>query len=217
MIDYEACDRRFRPLLSDMAPAVLNSTRNTVYGLWPDLTLAYMNPTWFIFAYENGGEPKISEQWSTGRSVLEAVPAAVRSFYERYFRQALEEDRPWEHRYECSSDSVYRKYHLSALPLAHGQGLVIVNSLVLEAKHQDLSLPPLEGRYLAQSGFICQCCHCRRFRRVDLAHTWDWVAAWVKRPPENLSHGICETCQSFYYCDSRQDREHPKLISTLVD
>jgi hypothetical protein len=52
-------DVGFRPLLADCESGALEDATGTVYGLWPDLTLAFMNPAWFRFAAENRGEPAI--------------------------------------------------------------------------------------------------------------------------------------------------------------
>jgi hypothetical protein len=215
MLEFSAYDPRFLPLLDDTDRSVLHSTRNIVYGLWPDLTLAYMNPAWFIFSFENGGEPGVSEQWHLGRNVLDAMPDLLRPFYEQNFRRALNEDRPWEHCYECSSDKVYRKFHLGVFPLAQGQGLLLVNSPVVETEHPEAESSPLESLYADAQGFIGQCCHCRRFRRADVLNTWDWVPAWLKQTPPKVTHGICKSCISFYYHGARLGKDYPPLISTI--
>jgi hypothetical protein len=200
---WSECDARFRPLLANFDRRVLNSTYNTVYGLWPDLTLAYMNPAWFVFAYENGGEPAVSKTWTLGRNVLEAIPDAVRAFYEVNYRQALLENRPWEHDYECPSDEFYRRFHLTVYPLGNAEGLLLVNSRIVESKLRPQSNSLLKRFYVDQRGRVRQCCHCRRFRRLDLPHTWDWIQAWVQKLPRNVDTGICEACLSFYYQDSQ--------------
>ncbi len=57
----------------------------------------------------------------------------------------------------------------------------------------------LISRYTNDEGMIVQCCHCRLTRhRVDRL-TWEWVPAFIARQPENLSHGLCQTCFRGHY------------------
>ena len=211
------CDPRFRPLLTDFNPGVLQNASGAVYGLWPDLTLAFLNPAWFRFAAEDRGEPAISRDWTLGRCVLEAIPLPLRAFFEGNYRRSLMEARPWEHIYECSSDEVHRKFHMKVFPLRNSEGLLLVNSLRIESPQQHESFPPIEERYTNQGGLMTQCCHCRRFRRVDLQSTWDCVRCWVEKKPENISHGICEICSGFYYAERKFDDDHLQMFSTVSD
>ena len=211
------CDARFRPLLADFEAEVLDSTETTVFGLWPDLTLAFMNPAWFRFAAANGGEPAISRDWMLGRCALDAVPAPIRNFFETNYRRCLRERRPWEHTYECSSDDHYRDYHMTAFPLHDSAGLLLVNSIRIEAPLRPEVSAPIAAQYMNEHALVVQCCHCRRFRRVDRQSTWDWVARWVKEIPKNVSHGICETCAGFYYSSDKFDDDQPTTFSTGSD
>ena len=34
----------------------------------------------------------------------------------------------------------------------------------------------------------------------------DWVPAYVRSPPENLSHGLCDPCYAFYWGGIDDDR-----------
>lgn len=54
------CDRDFAALLEEYLPEELHTSEDTIYGLKPDLTLAYFNEGWAQFAKRNGGEPAIS-------------------------------------------------------------------------------------------------------------------------------------------------------------
>ncbi len=57
----------------------------------------------------------------------------------------------------------------------------------------------LISRYTNDEGMIVQCCHCHLTRhRVDKL-TWEWVPAFIVRQPENLSHGLCQTCFRGHY------------------
>jgi len=216
-LDFSACDPRFRPLLSDYDSAALEHAEGTVYGMWRDFTLAYLNPTWFWFAAENDGEPAITRDWTLGRSMMDSVPTPLRSFFESNFRRCLQQSRPWEHTYECSSADVFRRFQQTVFPLAQSRGLLVVHSLLVESQYPGDDLLGSEDCYLNTFGFRVQCCHCRRFRRAADPRAWDWVRPWVRKPPENVSHGICESCFAFYYPESGRDDDpgSPFLTSEL--
>jgi hypothetical protein len=57
---------------------LLEDHPHTVYGVWSDLTLAYMNPAWFAFARRNGAEQSVPSAWSIGRSTIDAVVNTLR-------------------------------------------------------------------------------------------------------------------------------------------
>ena len=210
-------DARFRRLLVDFDEGFLENASGAIYGLWPNLTLAYFNPAWFQFAAENRGEPAISKEWALGRCILEAIPHQLRPFFEGNYLRALDEGRPWVHTYECSSDKVYRQFHLIAFPLIKSAGLLLVNSLRIESAQHQESFPPIEERYTNKHGLMTQCCHCRRFKRASEQSTWDWVPSWVKKMPANISHGICKVCSGFYYAKHKVDLDPPETFSTTSD
>ncbi|MGN6545027.1 MAG: hypothetical protein ACTHK7_08250 [Aureliella sp.] len=197
------CHPRFLPLLAEFEMDELEQAGGTIYGLWPELTLAYMNPAWFRFAEENGAPASFATQWGLGRCIVDAIAEPLRPFFIENYGRCLEQSRPWEHIYECSSANVYREFHMSAFPLRQRQGVLVVNSLRIEKPHSRVRYPPLENQYRTATGIICQCCHCRRTRRVTDASTWDWVAEWVEQSPGATSHGICPECFRFHYSPSR--------------
>lgn len=209
------CDPAFRPLLNEFADGTLESTPAVVYGVWPDLTLAYLNPAWFAFAQENQGEPTISRDWTVGRSILSAIPPPILPFFQTHYARCIGESRPWEHVYECSSPEVFRKFHMKAFPLGKAEGVLFVHSLVVESPVLASEAMPHLEQYVTRHGLVIQCCHCRRFRRGESSVAWDWIGAWVTKTPAKVSHGICETCFGFYYNEGRLDSEHPRIISTL--
>ncbi|MDR9435354.1 MAG: hypothetical protein RI563_00650, partial [Thiohalophilus sp.] len=85
------CDPGFRQLLAQhFSIALLEQHPGTVYGLWPDLTLAYMNPAWFRFARYNQGEPVISTDWRRGRRITDALPEVLHPFYVELYLRGLE-------------------------------------------------------------------------------------------------------------------------------
>lgn len=200
---FACCDLRFLPLLSDFDCDALEKGNDIVYGAWPDLTLAYLNPAWFIFAHENKGEPAISHDWILGRSILDSLPLSLHAYYQERYQRCLDERQPWRHVYECSSDEEFRKFHVTVLPLGKSEGLLFVNSLVFESPLLHGSLVLQEEMYVDSSGMIVQCCHCRKFRRADASRAWDWVRPWIKQKPRDTSQAICETCVGYYYSDSK--------------
>lgn len=146
---------------------VIHTSENTVYGVRPDLTLAYVNLGWTRFAALNGGEPHISSEWNLGRCIEDAIAPVLRPFFSDNFSKCLRERRPWEHFYECSSAELYRKFCMKTFPLGKSEGLLIVHSLVREIPQTGLAHEPLEENYRHPTGLIIQCCHCRRVRRTD--------------------------------------------------
>jgi len=207
---------RFRRLLSEFNLDALDASDNTVVGLWPDFTLAFLNPAWFRFAAANRGEPAISEQWRLGRSLLEAIPQPLHGFYQSRLTRALAEQRRWEQSYECSSDEVYRRFRLSAYPLRGSTGLLLVHALEISAP---MAASPIIESYLSLGGLVTQCCHCRKFRRTTGKPSWDWVPEWINAfpLPAILSHGICEMCYAFYYTPQKLTGAEPQNFSAMEE
>lgn len=195
--NYEGLE--FTRLLTDFDIEALQTSSESIYGLWPDLTLAYVNKGWSQFATANEGGEAVAEKWTLGRSILDAIPAALQPFFVSNYARCLREARPWEHRYECSTATHYRQYHMLTFPLGEAEGLLVVNSLRLEEPHSRIPNDPLEELYRNDHGILTQCCHCRRMRRDGIEDIWDWVPAWVANQPPRTSHGICKPCLGFHY------------------
>ncbi len=206
MTDNADYDPRFLKLLSAFEVNSLQNDGGTIYGLWPDLTLAYFNKEWKRFAMLNGGEPQITSEWNLGRCVLEAMAQPLRPFFTDNYGRCLREGRPWEHLYECSSADLFRQLHMTTFPLGAAEGLLVVNSLRLETPHTTVACPPLDELYRNEHHIVAQCSHCRRVRRAKGIPTWDWVPAWVSNHPPNTSHGLCEPCIGFYYSPQHTNR-----------
>ena len=198
-------DPEFDALLADFDRTAMQRHKGTIYGLWPDLTLAYMNSAWTSFSEDNGGESKIGSAWNLGRHILAAMSGPLRPFYAENYRRCLAEDRPWEHVYECPSATLYRQLHMTVFPLGQGEGFLVINSLRQESAHPGIASSPLRELYENEHGHLVQCSHCRRVRRAGEDQHWDWVPDWVATQPGNTSHGLCEPCVGFYYSDQRMD------------
>ena len=186
---------RFEPLLSSLDRDDLARSPDVICGVLADgLTIGYANAAWFEFGRRNGA----TRVWGPGDRLLDAISDPIQGFYAEKLGRVLADRQPWEHDYECSSADVYREFRMRALVLGDGAGLLIVHSLRVERPHAEVGHPLVEGRYRAASGFITQCAHCRRVRRID-PHAWDWVPELVAQPQENLTHGLCELCAAYYF------------------
>jgi hypothetical protein len=198
----------FRDLLQEARFDAVEAHAGSVFGLWPDLRLAYFNPWWYRFASENSGEPAISRDWGLGRALQDALPSVLRPFYEALYGEALRQDRQdfrlLRHEYECSSADLFRRFMMTLYPLGKGEGLLVVNSLVVEGPHdpgERKSHPPDLASYVADDGYVRQCANCRRVKSIREPNRWDWVPAWVEKPPLHTSHTFCDVCFAHYYQD----------------
>jgi hypothetical protein len=70
---------------------------------------------------------------------------------------------------------------------------------VVEKDHERVVRRPLTVLYRDANGVIGMCMHCRRTRRSDDPDVWDWVPDFLSAPPDNISHGLCSMCFSYYY------------------
>jgi CheY-like chemotaxis protein len=75
------CDGAFAELLTSSHLHLLEDHPHTVYGVWSDLTLAYVNPAWFAFARRNGADQSIPGGWSIGRSTIRMPSKLVRVIF----------------------------------------------------------------------------------------------------------------------------------------
>lgn len=192
----------FRQALGRSSLATLESSANVIYGLWPDLTLAYVNPAWFRFARDNHGEPAISRDWPLGRCVMDAVPPPLQVFYRDYFGSFLAPVAstflsPQE--YECSSAENFRLHLMSVYPLAEQAGLLVSNALAVGRTHARPAHPPYADDYHDPGGWIRQCSHCRCVQHAGQADRWDWVPYWVASPPASITHALCPLCLDHFY------------------
>ncbi len=200
----QCLDESFAPCLKDHDLEKLERSPGTVYAVWPDFRLAYMNPAWFRFAEANGGEPAISSRWPLGAPLMPAISATLRSFYEIKLHACMSRGEPWVHAYECSSAGVYRAFRQTVYPLKEKCGLLIVNSLSVEQAQDPVERPAKAakaGEYHGENGAISQCAHCRRVKDPSQPARWDWVPAWVERPPENVVFVLCDRCEPRFLID----------------
>lgn len=200
------CASGFAPLLERFDRQALDENPGTVYGVWADFSLAYANAEWFRFAAENGGQALADSAGSSlGRVIMDAVPAELQPYYRYLYALANVRDprvsAPLCHEYDCSSSELYRRFAMHIYTLDGFKGYLVVNSLLVERPHEPgiAVQAPREEAYREDSGFFCQCSHCRRFRRHGAPEHWDWIPAWVERQPAKTSHGLCRVCFDYYY------------------
>lgn len=200
------CDPEFEPLLlPHFLRDQLDRHAGTVFGLWRDTRLAYMNEAWFKFAAANGGQPTIGRHWGLGAQYFNCIPPILRRFYEDLLACAREPGKsslPVSHEYECSSAAVVRVFRMHVYTLPHRAGYIVVNSLVVERPHNPVERPPGvadPATYTSSEGVIRQCSHCRRVERVTGSEGWDWVPRWVEHSPPGVTHAVCPICFEYYY------------------
>ena len=190
--------------------------KGTVFGLWDDYRLAYLSPSWFVFAEQNGGAAEIELHWQLGRQYFDAIPPVLHDFYRKLFESAQVPGKslnPVSHVYECSSPDTFRKFNMQVYALPEKCGYIVVNSCVVEVPHDghsyivpaDSSLltgrKSLTNEYVDEFGFLRQCCHCRRIKNLQSAGYWDWIPDLVASPSLETSHTICPICYDYYYPD----------------
>jgi hypothetical protein len=174
----------------------LDQHGGSIYGVTADYRLAYFNRAWFDFAAANDGEPAISSGWTLGRCLLDCIPDVLRPFYTEGF-DACRTLGAWQHDYECSTPTRYRRFHQRVLALDGEAGFLVFNSLVVERAHDAAErkpYPPAVAAYTNRDGLIIQCCTCRRVKFPDEHDRWDWVPDWVRNFPRHTSHGLCPPC-----------------------
>jgi hypothetical protein len=205
----------FEQLLNEFDIETIHVSENIVYGLHSSFALAYLNEGWMRFAEQNGGLPDILRNWGIGRSILDAYPPCLYQFFYDNFTKCLRERRPWQHFFECSSAAVFRKFCMHSYPLGNAAGILVVNSLVRTSLHRGIFHEPLDILYRDADGIATQCSHCRKIQRCDSVEQWDFVPAWVRSIPDNLSHGLCKPCLGFYYSPTGDfDNGFPKCFTT---
>ncbi len=172
----------------------------SAYLLSPALCLTYVNEGWRRFARENGG-PELATPLDCRQSVLDVVAAPLQSFYRAAFARVLAGGEAWTHTYECSSAEVFRKFNMRVESNPHGEGLVVIHSLVVETPFDRVDGdPPIVGDYTNLQGLIVQCANCRRVKRSYVPERWDCVPSFVVHASEYaVTHGLCPGCDALYY------------------
>jgi len=192
-------DDEFQALLDDASLERLDDERSPIFGIFADGRLALTNAAWDRFAAENGA-PELPREWPLGRNVYEAIPGELEPFYREGWEWAGESGHPWSHSYECSSADVYRRYRMTTYPMGGSEGLLVVNSLVVDAPRPEGRGPGTSPRdeYRQADGSTVQCSHCRRTMHVATGR-WDLVPEWVQRWPDHARGTLCDVCAVYHY------------------
>jgi hypothetical protein len=200
----------FEALMGASRLGSLNSSHSTVYGLDAEFKLSYLNPAWFKFAEENGGDLFAIDEWSLGKNVFDSIPPTLESYYKELFVSVWNEKRPLfkpkQSVYECSSPELYRRFSMHLYPFGKA-GLLVVHSLLVEESHDptpgERTDSFKEEDYVSKKGVVEQCANCRRVRNLKDQERWDWIPMWIKEPCKNISHGICSPCLHHYYLSKK--------------
>jgi hypothetical protein len=187
-------------VLAAVPLATLESSEAVIYATDPELRLIYANPGWDRFATTNGA-PHLVRTQLRREGVLEVIRGPLREFYGDRFAEALRTSKPVEHAFECSSADVRRNFQMRILPLRNN-GLLVINSLTAE-EATPLGRVGNPEEYLDENRLINMCSHCRRTQRMDNG-VWEWVPAFVKHQPADVSHGLCPVCLEYHYLSHKR-------------
>ena len=169
----------------------------TAYALDRGYRIFWTNPAYAAFSLENGGEEACAV---VGRAVFDFIPTTLQPFYRTLYRTVQSTNTPVRHDYECSSGAAFRRFAQFAIP--SGESVVVLNTLVESA---DWSLATGDwSDYVADTGFVTQCSHCRRLRRPS-SSAWDLVGAAFERCGEHpVTHGLCPVCMEYFFADQTE-------------
>ena len=172
-----------------------------IYGVDSGFRIRYCNRAWDRFAAANGGSPLLRDR-QIGMSVMAVTPLILRPFYARFYESVLRTGERAEREYECSSDTIYRRFHMFiARRDVPGRDplLVVVNSLVVEDEHPYESFPFDAPALRDENGLFTMCSHCRRTRLPGAHDCWVWVPELVRETAADVHHGMCSVCLELHY------------------
>jgi hypothetical protein len=189
------------PIIYTVLPEELENNPAVIYALDSSFQITACNAAWDRFALENRGAT-LANGTQIGRNVLDVTPRPLQLFYTTLFGNVLETGDEKECVYECSSDKLFRRFHMLVARknlAGPNPSLIIINSLVVETPHSEPDLPVDVSDMREPNGLITMCCHCRRTRLPKADNRWVWVPSLVRRMPRDASHGICEICYQLHY------------------
>jgi hypothetical protein len=172
--------------------ARLEDSHHSIFGLTPELRLAYYNPAWLEHA-AMGGAPRFAESWPLGRAVLAAVPTVLRSFYLEGYGAALAGGRPWEAEYLSPTPYRLKRHLMRVVPLPARAGLLVFNLQIADEPQQG-GQPADERRFRHADGRLRQCASCRGFAPQAQPTQWLLVPSWLVLPPPRVTTLLCPPC-----------------------
>jgi hypothetical protein len=186
-------------LLREGLLTALEAEYGSAYLLGRDLSVQYVNQAWRRFARENGA-PELGGRWNSAEPITRYFDEPLRELLAARFTRVLTRNEPWSYQYDCSSPEVYRKLNMRVAPTAPCDGLIVVHSRVVDVAPgaTESALDNLARIYTDARGLIVQCSGCQRVCH-PAESSWDWAPGLVTDEQENVSHGICPTCEFQYY------------------
>lgn len=185
----------------------LENSCYSIYALSKDFELIYFNPGWIRFAKENQNGSDVVNEFPIGTPITGAIQGAeVQDFYFNHYQNVMKTGKIWHHEYECSSSTEFRQLYQITYPLKDANGILVINTLMVDIPMAQIgrkAFAAIEERYTQSTGFINQCSNCRRTQRTNQLDVWDWVPAWIKIRPKNISHSICPVCYDYHWKYSR--------------
>lgn len=181
--------------------ADLNASTNTIYLVWSDLTIAFLNDAWFEFARENQGNISYFKTFGVGSSIDVGGDDPMHQHFLACLTRSLREGRVVAFQYECPTPTTFRLMQVNFLPVTRDLCVISV-ARVVTSSHQEQGRDPRAGAacdYEKEDGLISMCSCCRRVRVPGTEHSWDFVPSLIKNPVDNLSHTLCEPCKAYWF------------------
>ena len=157
--------------------------------------ILWVNPAWRRFAQANGDG---HSHYDRG-SYFDAITPPLRDYFYEAFRDSLASGTPYTQEYQCSSPTIFRIFHLRALPI-EGALLILEHSLLVGHAHDavtDVGNFSVD-KYCDNDGLIKQCSNCRRVNQPQ-SMRWDFIPRLVEKIDPRTSHGLCPSCEDFYW------------------
>lgn len=176
--------------------AALEAERGSAYVLRLDLSVEYLNRAGHL-SLQNGA-PDLVVIPSSGESAAGGCRIPPDTAFVARFQRLLQRNEAWFHSYAQPSTAAERRFNLHARPTAAGDGLLVVHSLAIEKLAGDEGLADSGAHYIDSRGLIVQCSACTRVRSPS-DFGWVWAPDLVSGDRQNVSHGMCPTCEFQYY------------------
>jgi hypothetical protein len=171
----------------------------------------YCNSAWDRFYLENGGSGGHLASQVVGSSIFEVVPAVLEEFYKSLFESAISSSQSKEFYFQCSSPSEYRLHRMTLLPSVGGLIVAYDQRESYKIDQEGIFIKnkvdrrELERQFRSDDGSVVMCSHCRKARTSDPSKAWHFVADFLERPPEAVSHALCDLCWEYHRLNRQQD------------
>lgn len=177
-------------LRPDFEEEVLDASPSSIAVLEPSGLIVWANRAWHRRGAEHAMATHLSGSYFAG------ITLPLRGFFEDAFADAFASRGVFELEYDCPTPAEQRRFHMRVLPV-DAAGLLVEHSLMVSTP-ADAGEPAIAARYANPKGIITQCSNCRRVVEPATA-AWHWVPDWVRQPSPQTSHGLCPSCEGFYW------------------